>query len=116
MKKQDGRKLPPVAQEAIRVRIATYLKASKGTQKQAAEIFQVSLSAVEKIWKQYKSGGMQSLKVKKRGPHQRTSRLSNQQVKQIKRLIKANPPDSYHLPYFLWTADAVRRLIKKKQG
>lgn len=116
MKKPDARKLVPQAQEAIRLRIVDYLKAEKGTQKQAAEIFQVSISAVEKIWRQYKEAGVRALKVKKRGPHHATAGLSRLQVKQIKKLIKKDTPDRYHIPYYLWTADAVRRLIKKKQG
>lgn len=116
MKNQDVRKLNPEAQEAIRLRMARFLKTGKGTQRQAADIFQISLSAVKKIWKQYKAGGISALKAKKRGPHRHTSRLSKQQVKQIKRLVKKDTPDSYQIPYYLWTADAVRRLIKKKQG
>ena len=113
MKKQDARKLKPEAQEAIRFRIAHFLKVGKGTQQQAADIFQVSLPAIKKIWKQFKEGGLGALKAKKRGPHSSTSRLSNQQVKQVKTLIKKDTPDSYSIPYYLWTADAVRRLIKK---
>jgi transposase len=116
MKHQDGRKLQPEAQEAIRLRVAHFLKTAKGTQQQAADIFQLSVPAVKKIWKQYKEGGMKSLKLKKRGPHQCTALLSKQQVKQLKSLIKKDMPDSYHIPYYLWTADAVRLLIKKKQG
>src|SRR5437763_13046049 len=113
MKHQDGRKLKPEAQEAIRLRVAKFLKTAKGTQRQAADIFQISLPAVKRIWKQYKEDGMKALKLKKRGPHQHTALLSKQQVKQIKRLVSKDMPDSYHIPYYLWTADAVRLLIKK---
>jgi transposase len=116
MKHQDGRKLKPEAQEAIRLRVAHFLKTAKGTQQQAADIFQLSAPAVKKIWKQYKEGGMKALKLKKRGPHLRTALLSKQQVKQLKSLVKKDMPDSYNLPHYLWTADAVRLLIKKKQG
>jgi len=103
MKKQDGRTLKPEAQEAIRLRIVNFLKTGKGMQRQAAEIFQISLSAVEKIWKQFKAGGIRALKTKKRGPCQSTSRLSKQQVKQIKSLVGKDTPDSYPIPYYLWT-------------
>lgn len=116
MKQPDARKLVPQAQEAIRLRIVNYLKTGKGTQRQAAEIFQVSISAVEKIWRQYKEAGVRSLKAKKRGPHHSTAGLSGSQVKQIKKLIQKDTPDGYHIPYSLWTADAVRQVIKKKQG
>ena len=115
MKKQDTRKLKPEAQEVIRRRLVSFLKSGKGTQKQAAAIFQLSLRAVEKIWQQYKRGGAAALKTKKRGPHTSTAHLSKPQVVQIKEGVKKHTPDSYHLPYTLWTADAVRRLIKKKR-
>jgi transposase len=116
MKKCDARKLKPEVQEAIRIRVAFFLKAGKGTQRQAADVFMVSIRAVEKIWKQYKAGGRKALAAKKRGPHKNTSKLSSHQVKKITRLVKKNTPDSYGIPYFLWTADAVRLLIKKKPG
>ena len=116
MKKQDARRLHPEAQQAIRLRIADYIQSGKGTQRQAAEIFQVSLAAVKKIWKHYKEGGIPALQTKKRGPAHSNARLSKEQVKVITQCIKKGTPDSYHLPYPLWTADAVRLLIKKKQG
>jgi transposase len=116
MKKEDTRRLPPAAQQAIRLRIAGYLQSGKGTQQQAAEIFQVSLAAVKKIWKQYKEGGIRALPAKKRGPAHSKARLSKEQVKDITQCIKKGTPDGYHLPYHLWTADAIRLLIKKKQG
>ena len=115
-KKQDARKLNPQAQEALRFRIVDYLKTGKGTQKQAAEIFAFSIDAIKKIWKRYKQDGIKALKCKKRGPHQCTSQLSRLQTKQITRAIQKGTPDSYQLPFHLWTADAVRRLIKKKHG
>jgi len=115
MKKQDARRLHPEAQQAIRLRIADYLQSRKGTQRQAAEIFQVSVPAVKKIWKQYKEGGIKALQVKKRGPAHSPARLSKEQVKDITQCIKKGTPDTYQLPYPLWTADAVRLLIKKKQ-
>jgi transposase len=114
MKKQDARKLTPAAQEAIRLRVVDFLKMKKGTQRQAADFFQLSLRAVEKIWQHYKAGGVQALKAKKRGAHQPASSLSKKAVKQITRLIKKGTPDTYDLPYSLWTANAVRLLIKKK--
>jgi len=55
MKGPDGRNLGAEAQEAIRLRIAAFLKDKRGTQRQAADIFQVSL------------GGEKSLLTKKRG-------------------------------------------------
>jgi len=116
MKRVDGRKLNPEAQEVIRLRVADFLQTGKGNQAEAAAIFQLSLSGVKKIWKQYKAGGHKVLKVKKRGPQQHTSRLSMQQVKEVKTSINNKTPDGYQLPSYLWTANAVRLLLKKKPG
>jgi transposase len=116
MKRQDGRKLSPDAQEAIRMRIAAFLRDRKGTQRQAADIFQVSVGAVEKIWKQYREGGAKSLLAKKRGPKKSHALLNGKQVSDITGAICSSTPEVYGLPYHLWTAGAVRLLIKKKPG
>lgn len=115
MKRQDARKIGAQAQEAIRLRVADFLRYGKGTQKEAAEIFQLSLRGVKKIWKRYKDGGRKALHSKKRGPGPGVSRLTPKQVKAITGAIKKGTPDDYQLPYFLWTAAAVRLLIKKKR-
>lgn len=114
MKQKDARGLSPEAQEAIRLRVADFLRMNKGTQAEAATIFQLSLSCVKKIWRQYKAGGRKALKVKKRGPRQGCSRLAKQQVKQVKAMRKKDTPDGYGLSSYLWTAAAVRLLLKKK--
>lgn len=114
MRKKDARKLHPAAQEAVRLRIAKFLYSAKGTQSEAAEIFQVSLACVKKIWKRFREGGTKVLQARKRGPAKSTARLSKAQIKHISSAIKKATPDSYHLPYHLWTAGAVRLLIKKK--
>ena len=116
MNKQDVRKLHPQAQEAIRLRIARFLKYRKGTHREAADIFQVSLRAVEKIWKQYKEGAEKALQAKKRGPGHSTALLSQRQVKEITRALEKGTPDNYGLSASLWTAGAVRLLIKKKRS
>ncbi|MBD0286955.1 MAG: helix-turn-helix domain-containing protein [Flavisolibacter sp.] len=113
MRKQDARSLHPEAQETLRLRIADFLKEHKGTQKEAADIFQVSLRAVEKIWKQFKEGGRKALKQKKRSPHKNRHLLSDSKAKQIGNIIKADTPEQHHIPCYLWTAAAVRLLIKK---
>jgi transposase len=116
MKHQDGRKLGAEAQEAIRLRIAAFLKDKRGTQRQAADIFQVSLRAVEKIWKHYRQGGEKSLLTKKRGPKTSRALLTPSQVSDLTAAICSSTPEVHGLPYHLWTAGAVRLLIKKKPG
>src|SRR3954447_26613757 len=114
MKQQDGRKLTPATQEAIRLRIAAFLKSGKGTQQQAADIFMVHVRTVKKIWKKYTDNGVKALQAKKRGPIKNTSRLSKAQLKEVTRCITKATPEQYGLSYHLWTANAVRQLIKKK--
>jgi transposase len=116
MKRQDGRKLGAEAQEAIRLRIAAFLKDKRGTQRQAADIFQVSLGAVEKVWKHYRLGGEKSLLTKKRGPKTSRALLNSSQVSALTAAICSSTPEVHGLPYHLWTAGAVRLLIKKKPG
>lgn len=115
MKRQDVRKIGAQAQEAIRLRVADFLRHGKGTQREAAEIFQLSLPGVKKIWKRYKEAGRKALRAQKRGPADGAGRLRPEQVKEITRAVKKGTPDDYRLPYFLWTAGAVRLLIKKKR-
>lgn len=115
MRKQDARKFSPGTQEALRLLIVDFLRKGKGTQKEAADIFQVSLRAVEKIWKQYKEGGKTALKQKKRGPRRCKPRLSANKAKQVRHIIKSDTPEQHGIPRYLWTAAAVRQLIKKKQ-
>ena len=116
MKRQDGRKLGAEAQEAIRLRIAAFLRDRKGTQRQAADIFQVSVGAVEKIWRQYRKGGAKSLLAKKRGSKKSRALVDRTQVRDISGAIRSSTPEVHGLPYHLWTAGAVRLLIKKKSG
>ena len=116
MKKQDARRLHPESQETLRFRIADFLNKDKGSQKEAAVIFQVSLRAVEKIWKRFKEGGRKALKQKKRGPHKSRRRLLDSKAKQIRNIIKEDTPEQHNIPRYLWTAAAVRLLIKKKQS
>jgi transposase len=55
MQKQRGTK---DRQETKRLLVVTYLKKKKGTHEQAAEMFQLSRSAVDKIWTRYKTNFM----------------------------------------------------------
>ena len=54
MQKKRGSK---EVQEAIRLKVCAYLKNNLGTQKQAAEIFELSIRSVNRIWCNYKIKG-----------------------------------------------------------
>ncbi|MFN9653795.1 MAG: helix-turn-helix domain-containing protein, partial [Chitinophagales bacterium] len=52
------------SQENKRKLVVSYLKKKKGTHKQAAELFELSKSAVDKIWTRYKASGLRGLTAK----------------------------------------------------
>jgi len=62
----DARKLPPKAQEALRVRAVKAVLDGK-THEEVARLFSVSRTTVTKWVNLYKKGGMKALKVKQRG-------------------------------------------------
>ncbi|MFO0377557.1 MAG: helix-turn-helix domain-containing protein, partial [Cyclobacteriaceae bacterium] len=55
------------SQETKRKLVVAYLKKRMGTHKQAAGLFGLSKSAVDKIWTRYKTGGLRGLASRKRG-------------------------------------------------
>lgn len=100
-------------QEAIRLKVCSYLKKNLGTQNQAAEIFGLSIRSVNRIWCSYKIKGSRGLKSKKRGV-QGGKKITGKQSAEIRRLIKDKLPDQLKLPFGLWTREAVQQLIFDK--
>lgn len=114
MSKEKDKRGSAEVQEALRQRVVHYLTNGKGSQQSAADIFLLSLSAVKKIWKRYQAEGYASVEAQQRGPRQSTARLSNKQVEKITTCVRQGSPEQYGLPNTLWTAGAVRELIKKR--
>jgi transposase len=112
MQKQRGTK---DSQETKRLLVVAYLKKKKGTHEQAAEMFQLSKSAVDKIWTRYKTKGSEGLKSKKRGVTE-GKKINGVQSAQVRELIKDKLPDQLKLPYGLWTREAVQQLMRMKFG
>ena len=102
-------------QESNRILIAEFLKKKKGTQKEAAEIFELTERAVNKIWAKYLIGGKRSLKSKKRGTKE-GKKINGKQAAEVRRLIKNKLPDQLKLPWGLWTRDGVKELIQTRYG
>lgn len=98
------------SQETKRVLVIDYLKKKKGTHLQAAELFQLSKSAVDKIWTRYKQKGLRGLVSKKRGV-QGGKKINGKQAAEVRQLIKDKLPDQLKLPYGLWTREAVQQLL-----
>lgn len=92
-----------------------YLKKNKGTHKEAAALFGLSKSAVDKIWVRYKKAGSRGIQKKKRGVRE-GKKINGQQAAEVRRLIREKLPDQLKLPYGLWTREAVGQLIEDRYG
>lgn len=103
------------SQETKRLLVIDYLKKRKGTHQQAADLFLLSKSAVDKIWVRYRKGGIKKIKSKKRGVKQ-GKKLDGQQAAEVRRLIKDRMPEQLKLSFGLWTREAVQQLIKERYG
>lgn len=110
MQKKRGSK---DVQEATRLKVCAYLKKNLGTQKQAAEIFVLSIRSVNRIWATYKIKGSRGVQSKKRGV-QGGKKITGVQAAEVRRLIKEKMPDQLKLPFGLWTREAVQQLILDK--
>ena len=102
-------------QEAVRLKVVNYLKKKMGTQKQASEIFGLSIRSVNRIWARYKEGGRRLLTSKKRGV-QGGKKINGKQAAEVRQLIKDKLPDQLKLAYGLWTREAVAQLIFNRYG
>lgn len=112
MKTQDARSLPPAAQEDLRRKAVGAVQEGKSLV-EVARLFGVSRQAIYNWLEQYESGGAKALTARKRGRRSEL-RLSARQARQVVRTIKDRCPDQLHLPFYLWTREAVQNLIRRK--
>lgn len=103
------------SQETKRLLVVKFLRKKKGTQREAAELFDLSEGAVRKIWARYKKDGKRGLLNKKRGAHG-GKKINGAQAAEIRRLIKDKMPEQFKLPFGLWTREAVGQLIERRFG
>lgn len=103
------------AQEKVRQLVIGFLKKKKGTQKQAGELFGLSLNGVQRIWRRYKEKGYRGLSSRKRGV-QGGKKINGKQSAEVRQLIKDKLPDQLKLAYGLWTREAVQQLILNRYG
>ena len=111
--KTDARKLDSATQGHLRKLV---VKAVRGGMKQAeaAATFGVSLRAVSKWMRLSRSGGLKALRLGKRGRRAGSGHLGQQQAARIRSLIVGKMPDQLKLPFYLWTREAVARLIERE--
>ena len=114
MRKNDGRKLPPDAQEALRRRVVEAIEGGM-KQREAVAAFGLSRSAITNWLAAYRGGGAAALKSNKRGP-KGGGALTPGQTAQTVRAITDRCPDQLKLPFALWTREAVAELIERRFG
>ena len=113
--KPDARKLSPAAQEDLRRRVMAALRDQGMSQVDAAATFQVSRASIHNWLRAVEQGGTTALKAHKRGPKPH-SRLEGHQAATIVRMIEDRCPEQLHLPFALWTREAVQQLIAQRCG
>lgn len=114
MKIKDARSLPPVAQEALRIKaVKAVLSGMKHVE--AAKLFGVTRQTVDGWVKSYREGGFAALKARKQG-RPRGGSLLPWQAAQIAKAVVHRHPDQLKLPFYLWTREAVADLIERRFG
>lgn len=108
----DARSLPPAAQEHLRRQVVAAV-AGGIAQAEAARRFGVSREAVRKWMRRVESEGAGALAARKRG-RPRGGTLKPYQASAVARAIRERHPDQMRLPFYLWTREAVARLIERK--
>ena len=106
----DARRLQPKAQEDLRRRVVAAIREGGMSQVEAVRTFHVSRSAIHNWLREVESGGAAALKARPRGPRA-SSRLAGHQAATVVRIIEDRCPDQLHLPFALWTREAVGDLI-----
>ena len=114
MRTKDFRALNSQAQEDIR-RKAVKAVLSGHSQMETAGLFGVTRQAVGGWIKLYKTDGAKALKAGRRGrPY--GGKMKPWQAAQIAKTVIERPPEQLHLPFYLWTREAVGLLIEKRYG
>src|SRR5208283_3631782 len=117
MDKQDARSLSADAQEALRKRAVNAHLVDGMRQKEVAKALGVSAYIVSQWVKAFRADGEAGVVSRPKGPPAGTgSLLTPKQAKAVRSLIIDKCPEQLKLPFFLWTRDAVRELIKRQCG
>jgi transposase len=112
----DSRKITP---EALYERHLQYVRFRTAgiSNNQASALVGFCAATGSATWKKYQKGGLEGLKVKRRGLPQGYGRaLTPSQEEEIQKIIANNTPDALGLPYSLWSREAAKRLILEKYG
>jgi len=113
MKTRDTRSLSSDAQENQRLKAVRAVLADK-KQIEVAKLFGVTVQAICNWVKAFKKGGFKALKAKRRGRPKGDGALKPWQAAVIVKMLQSRHPDQLHLPFCLWTREAIARLIEQK--
>jgi len=113
--KTDGRQLSPQAQENLRRRVVRAILEHGMSQVEAVRVFGVGRTSIHNWLDACRTSGPSALKAQKRGPKPH-SRFAGHQAATIVRMIEDRCPDQLHLPFALWTREAVQQLIARRLG
>ena len=113
--KTDGRQLSPQAQENLRRRVVRAILEQGMSQVEAVRVFGVGRTSIHNWFDACRTSGQSALKAHKRGPKPH-SRFAGHQAATIVRMIEDRCPDQLHLPFALWTREAVGQLIARRFG
>lgn len=112
--RRDARQLTQSAQEELRIRAVSMCRSGL-TQAAVAELLEVSRGAVNMWCRRAETQGEASLKKGKRG-NPTGPVLQGTQAATICNIIRDRRPEQMKLPFFLWTREAVQRLIAEQFG
>jgi transposase len=114
MKKEDARKLDTAAQQEKRNTAARLFK-KEFEVKEIAKIAGVHYSRIYEWKRLYKQGGVEALKIKKRGRVKNTCKvLTPKQEKHIISLLIDKTPKELKFKFALWTRESVKALIDRE--
>ena|SRR3982751_4799915 len=116
MTKRDARSLSASAQEELRKRAVHLVVGLKKTRVEAAQLLDVTRKAVGGWVKAHAEKGEEALAAKRQGRPPGGTKLSSTQAKEIVELVRDRNPDQLKLPFYLWTREAVAKLIEQRTG
>ena len=113
--KIDARKIGEQGQYAKRLDVIRFYFDEKYSGPQIMKVLKVSKTYVYDTIKLYKKGGLEALKIKKRGRATGTKRsLSTEQEQDIQNTILTKIPEDFDLVETLWTKKNINEMIRKK--
>jgi transposase len=116
MRKDSMRDIPAVAQDELRKRVIAALN-NGVKQADAARVFGIPDRTIRRWVAQMRREGVERIEPKRRGRVAgEVSELKRRQAERIKALVIGRMPDQLKLPFYLWTREAVGRLIEREYG